>query len=310
MDMGEGEGIKIVLIGNCQARPIADFLQLRLQNVAVDVVGAHLYFGNEISRKSEEDFEAKVRKANLIFAMPLSEKYGKISASGLKSEMDRESIVFFPNIYFSGLHPDAIYLGELGSRLKGPIGDYHSKVALLGFLLGRSPIDTVLMYNEHTYHRLDFFSEVNRSLNELRRREQEVDVGVATIIENSLKDAPCFLTVNHPTAFLFVKFVDELIRFLELKNILKSAYPPLDHHLMQNPLSEAAVFPVYDEVAKFHRLNYSGGYTFKPPRNEKTATLISLSRLVEMEFEAFKSVPRRDIFKSIIASQLLEKWEG
>ena len=299
---------KAAVISNCQARPIADFLRVRLPDFSFEVVGVHLLRPDQIARNESDVLGRVTKDCDLVITAPLSGSYGALATDKLERSLERGHLVIVPNIYFSGLHPDLTYLGGLGQRLQGPIGDYHSKIAVAGFLSGMSVKKTCAMYNDRTYSKLEYYTEFQSSLSELRRREESVDFKVSDIIEENILQKPCFMTVNHPTSYLFSRFVDGLVQYMVSVGLVGDVYPPIDYHYRPNPLADAAIFPVFPEIADFHQLKYEGNYLFKAPRGNLEESVYDLEDFVEREYQAFDAIPPERLSAHPVAKRAMDLW--
>ncbi|MFQ6538970.1 MULTISPECIES: WcbI family polysaccharide biosynthesis putative acetyltransferase [Aphanothece] len=278
------------VIGNCQARAIADYLSIRFHDVSFETFGIHLIPPKEIQRKSIEFFDRARSCFNFVITAPLSPLYGALFIENQEAVLGQDKLIRIPSIYFSGLHPDLTYLGGPGGRTLGPLGDYHSKLALIGFLSGYSTLETIRLFNMDTYLKMEYHLEAETSLHQLKHREQKVDVPVSRIIEENFQRVPCFMTVNHPTSFLFTEYTDSLVEYITSRGIAKPSAPSLNYHFRPNPLSGAAIFPMYPEIAEINKTEYKGGYHFKSPEHKGKSRVFSLEEFIESEFKAFEKV--------------------
>lgn len=279
-----------------------------LPDVHFEPFGVHIVQPRNISEKSLEVYSRIRSEFDLVITAPLSDLYGPLSLSNLQNELSENRLITIPNIYFSGLHPDLTYLGGLGRCVQSPIGDYHSKLAIIGFLTGRSVSETCELYNLNDFLKLNYNEAVKDSFRELQHREKSLDVTVSDIIEDNFRHVPCFMTVNHPTSFLLSLFVERLSNFIKSRGIIDRIIPKLNYHFLPNPLAEAAVFPIYPDIASLNQLSFSGNYFFKSPRSEGFERVYSLCEFIRGEYSAFQDVGVEPLRSQAAIKNLLEEW--
>lgn len=182
--------LKIVLTGNCQARPLANLLSRFPDIQVIDVIILHLSNDGEVERH-QEIFSA----ADVIIAQQTIEKFSPQHLSSNKLRDNKKSIIW-PNIFFCGQQPFLKYITIPNQgRLIGPLSVYHD-VRMLNtwhqFKFGNS------LFKES--HDDEYAADIARkSLQELQEREQSCDISVSKKIENEWKSHRLFYTFNHPT---------------------------------------------------------------------------------------------------------------
>jgi hypothetical protein len=220
---------KIAFIGNCQVDTYCKLL--KSCDPGLDV------FAIEVWRLKPDEFESaknRLTGCELVITQPLSDYYGPLSLENLRT--NKEHILTIHNIYFRGYHPDCEYLGPAGNRLKSPIGDYHSSVTYEAFEKGHSSdkaIEGILNYPKDRVKRI--FDE---SLEELKRREIDIDVPVTNLVRSECGWS-YFYTFNHPTLELCSRYLKAIVEVLGLKLKLNTIADPLLDHTR---------FPIYPSV--------------------------------------------------------------
>jgi len=260
-----------VVISNCQAQPIKHALSLLCHGVRFDSFGVHLLPLINRDKLIEQFIQKVERQYDVVISVALGDAFGPLSVNQIKQTFASRNVILVPNFFFSGLHPDLTYLGDMGQRVVGPLSEYHSKLVLLGYVSGLSPEDTEALFNEEVYSRLGFFREYEKSLGESYRRDEQLSVTFSQEMEGLLKRELCFLSVNHPTSFLLSEFCSKLARELEARGIGEFANWPGGSATLVNYLAKNVIFPVYPEIVRYHNLGFSGSYLFKPAGTEDDA---------------------------------------
>ncbi|TLM80006.1 WcbI family polysaccharide biosynthesis putative acetyltransferase [Microbulbifer harenosus] len=243
--------MKIVLVGNCQARPLAKILQSLNEEVQItDVAIVHLLKSEQFS-----EFESAFDSADIIISQLVFDNYpcDFVRTSFLKNRFD-EKVITTLNLYFTGYTPDWFYIRIPGvGPLKGPMGDYQNRTIFESWKRGLSP-ELAVEHLESKGHNLQFFQSVTSSLEELRSRERIVDVKIAKHIEDTYLDERLFFTFNHPSTSLLVEYARRLMAVAgvpavkssmdHLPEMLNQFSPRVNPSLRANFLSSDAHFGV------------------------------------------------------------------
>jgi hypothetical protein len=238
------------------------------------------------------DFVAKTQACDVIITISLSDDFGPLSRKLVAKTFPGKPIIFIPNFFFSGLHPDLTYLGDLGQRVAGPLSEYHSKLAVLGYVAGLSAPQVEELFQYDVYKKVGFLDEFDRSIAEAHRRDAELTVTFGSEMESLLKQELCFLSVNHPTSFLLANFCSKLAKVLEQKGIAQATRWPIQPYSLVNFLAQNVVFPVYPEIATALGLLFPGSYLFKPTTTGDAAVnCFSLREYIRLELESLRGIP-------------------
>lgn len=210
LDLGKKS---FALIGNCQMSPLASLLESKSERVIIDkVISAHLYkhTGNKIYKTMEN--------ADFIVTQPISNKYEGINTALLK-EIYGKKVVTVPNLFFEGFHQDWTYIPIVnGNRLKGPLGDYHNKSVLEGFLKSFSIEKVYENYFSKEYNERNYSHILSSSLQELVYRERDIDIKMSDVVlEEARGGNECFHTFNHPNKHLLNIEAIRILSFLGIE---------------------------------------------------------------------------------------------
>jgi hypothetical protein len=268
------------------------------RDIRFDGFGVHLLAPGRRDEAIARFVEEARSKYQVVLAIPLSDDFGPLSASKLRDTFADLAVYTIPNLHFAGLHPDLTYLGGLGRRVTGPVGDYHSKLAIFGYLKGMSVAEAEALFCDSAYSRLGYYDVYAQSLAELERRDQALDVPFAAELAQLLKEDLCFLSVNHPTGFLLSRFCDKAASRLEAEGISRKIPWPRCPGVFINLLAQSAIFPIYPEIARFHALPYEGSYIFKPPTiGDTPVTCLDKAEFISAEFENLRTTVPEALMK-------------
>jgi hypothetical protein len=299
---------KAVVISNCQAQPLSAWLTLFSANTVFEVFSIHLL--KPQSRESEiAKFVDRAKlEYQLILTVNLSSEFGALETGKIAQTFYGLPVIRISNIYFSGLHPDLMYIGGLGKRVTGPLIDYHSKIAVHGYLRDLSIEKTTTLYTETTYCELRFYEEMSLSLETLKTRDSQVDIPISNLLPDYLQRALCFFSVNHPTSALLAPYCHHIIRSLAAQGLGSPSGVPLDSGLCADTLANNVIFPIYPEIAARHGIPWLGSYVFRLPNARSNP--VDLAHIIAAEFECFNTIGREVLMQSAQVKAVVRMFEG
>lgn len=210
--------MKIVVVGNCQSRPIATIIkQIAPSTEIIGVVVVHLATDKE---KSEN--LALYASADIIIAQLVADNYPcDYVRTKFLLEKFNGKIVVINNLFFKGYNPDWSYKRlNGGGLLKGPMGDYHNDGIFSSWAAGTSIQDTKELLYSDLY--LKKYNHVAlESLNELRLREQLSDISIVDFINEKMKQQRLFWSFNHPSNSLLELYTKKILDFIGVSIELK-----------------------------------------------------------------------------------------
>lgn len=201
---------KIVVVGNCQARPLAAAFEKLSDNVEVTTIAIVHLLKSEQFHQYCQYFE----QADVIVSQRVANNYpcDFVQTDFLKAKYGSKVVVIV-NLYFSGYNPDWCYIRMLGKGpLRGPMGDYHNKTILDSWKKGlNSEQASVLMLDFN--NNIPYSNEREQSLIELSSREANVDIKITDFIQKNMFQERLFFTFNHPSASLVVEYAKRILRY-------------------------------------------------------------------------------------------------
>ena len=268
-----------LLYGNCQIEPLQYILKNNSNFASnyqfIELEPVHLLTENDV-----EDLETKIARTDLFIYQLVSDNYQGIEQFGtdflcnsLPSEAKKIAI---PGAYFTGYHPATINLkdGE-GNKITEPC-DYHDVNLLYLFDRGKTVTETIAIIQEVDFYQAEYvFNNLQATLDELRRRETELDISISDFIIQNYQKQKLLHTINHPGVVLLNYLADEILELLEL---------PRSDKIPDYEVLDFTAFPIYPSVAKALKLDFE----ITPQYRIKGETL-SLKQAVELFFNFYRN---------------------
>ncbi|WP_158967012.1 WcbI family polysaccharide biosynthesis putative acetyltransferase [Paraglaciecola sp. L3A3] len=241
--------MRIVIVGNCQARPLKEIIEALGNDVTViSTPIVHL-----LKDEDEQSIDADMIEADIIVTQLIADNYPCkfIQTNKLKQKYPNK-IVTILNLFYSGYTPDWMYIRVPGKNtLKGPMGDYHNSTIVDSWLAGRTIHETAERLFDKQYNYDRYNKDVILSMNELSSREENVDVKIVDFIQSNLTSKRLFFTFNHPCLFLLVEYAMRILKKIGYPENLDSSNLQMNEPLSQfiPPLNSGVDFdfPVVKE---------------------------------------------------------------
>jgi len=221
-----------------------------------------------------------------MIAQPLlSPVFGGLAKDILKQQCDSHEmkVRFIHNIHFGATVPDCTYVGRMGARIKGPISDYHSRIVLNGFLAGLPESDCLAQLSGGNGFDLQAVWEV--SVQEIRAREENVDITFAEELFDHVRTRNSFHYFNHPRPEMLEAYAGKILtELLETPvSAMNSGVPDL--------LAIHGSWPVYGWVASGLGLPYSSG-AFAADFNKGS---MSLAEFIAASYRIYRGSPEDNL---------------
>jgi hypothetical protein len=222
--------MKVAIVGNCQARPIANILKVRMSSA--EMIGTIIV---HLSKSSEHCAHySMLDQADIIFSQLVSDSYhvSHVITNNLRSQFG-DRVISWPNIFFRGQCPDLVYARSTsGQNILTPLREYSLLRILSSWEMGQSVEECLRSLGEDNATQAREFSEISRvSLQALRHREANLDTKISDVIEEQKHERRLFFTFNHPTSFLLTKMAERLLGRVGLSfdaEMSKQLREPLD----------------------------------------------------------------------------------
>lgn len=232
-----------LLVFNCQTLGLANCIGMAAPGVQLD------YCDFPRFRKSPEELLQKISDYDLVITAPEFcqteyADFGKLAPTKL-----------VPIITFKAFHPDLcrVFVGE--SKLKGPLGDYHSALAVGAYVRGLSVADTLKLFNGKMFERLGYLDLWEQSKQRLLESFSAHGYDLAHAFRRwSSSSTPFMHSLDHPAIGCLRDVADCLVQAAGVGGETSALLP--HDNLLNGP-----VFPVYEEIAEHYSV--SGSYRFK-----------------------------------------------
>lgn len=236
---------KIVIIGNCQARPIATLLEKMSDRIKVTKVAiVHL-----LKSEQENEYKQAFEEADYIIAQLVAPNYPCefVRTDDLKDKYGNK-VTTIVNLFFKGEQPDWVYIrDEQHKSLMGPLYEYHNLTILKCWFAGKSVAETEKYLTNVEYNYLEFENERKKSFEQLRVKEGLVDVKICDFIENN---EHLFWTFNHPKNELLYEYAKNIFThiFNNKYNEVKSNKEPLGKVRLPSNIINKKVDYIFDDI--------------------------------------------------------------
>jgi len=226
--------MRIQVIGNCQARPLAALIEAATGFAAEPAIILHL------AKPEEAEAHRQVlAEADLILAQRTDPAFPVAHLrSGALKEAWPNTVTVWPNVFYGGEQPYLRYVTHARQgRVLGPMTEYHDLRVLRAWFADRRGIDFL---PECTAP--DFVSGyAEKALKTLQSRETDCDVTSADLIaaQGMPGTGPhLFWTFNHPTLWLLTQLCNRILDHVGLPQAsLEGMREPLNR--IQPPLGAA-----------------------------------------------------------------------
>lgn len=200
---------KVVVVGNCQARPIATLLEEMSEDIEVTKVAiVHL-----LKNEQELEFAPFFEDADYIIAQLVNDNYPcSFVRTKYLEEKYKNKVIKIVNIYSKKYFQHWFNLKKGDTTLSGPLDTYHNEI-----------IYNCWRENKSLKHTLDELIKSNnndsKSLDNLKSRESNSDVHISDILESFDKNS--FHIFNHPKNEIIELYVQRIL--IKIKSKIKDS---------------------------------------------------------------------------------------
>lgn len=180
---------KLLVVGNCQARPIGAILERSGLFELLPPITLHL-----ATAEDAETDQAKIKEADVVLAQKTANDFHRVDLrSSVLREKHNKALVW-PNVFYSGQQPYIRYFTHASEgRLLGPLEAMHDLRIFSRWLVSRGVVDEAIL-DESFANRV-----AESSLAQLKNREAGCDVTISEYLEREAKcSSLLFFTFNHP----------------------------------------------------------------------------------------------------------------
>lgn len=198
---------KVVVVGNCQARPIGALLEKMSDEIEVTKIAiVHL-----LKSDQQEDYRSSFEEADFIVAQLVSDDYACSFVRTIELEKKFSSkLIKIVNLFS---YKDTPYLRNLPKNLRisqAPFGDYHFPVVYEKWKAGINELEVIEQLNNWDTE----YDDDHGYLDQLKQRELQVSVAISDFIEGNTERL--FHTFNHPCNNLLLEYTKRILRTMSL----------------------------------------------------------------------------------------------
>lgn len=246
-EMG-GHGPRIAVIGNCQARGVAEAVRILAPGARVRLIPMGS-LGKDA--RGLEAFAATLAACDHVFCQPFPPGFFPEGGSdALRERLPRMRL--FPSLVFTAFHPDAVYVGDLASVARvrlvpSPLGTYHSAITLFGFLQGL-PAERILgLFRDEVFARLGYLDAWDIAAADLIASSRAIGFDLSAELLRWSRTGLFMHNINHPRLNVLGDIAARLLREagLEARPVAVEAYAP-------DALLDDAIWPIYPAVATLY----------------------------------------------------------
>lgn len=245
--------LRVAVVGGCQAEGLAEATRHLIPGAIVSAWHAGVH-----PPDAPELIVQKLKGYDLVLTQI-------VSGHGL-AELEIENLSkvhsnahFMPTFVFPGFHPDQSYAFDENGLISAVHSDFHSKIAVAGFLLGLSPERTLRLYNSLIFAELGYFEAFDAARLAIEAHMREAGFDVEGLITEWLGSIGSFMYMtNHPNVHILAHLCRQV--YIRLGLIPKTTALP---RIGKDHLGESFTWPVYPALAA--RVGAIGSFDFQRP---------------------------------------------
>ncbi|GJE61541.1 WcbI family polysaccharide biosynthesis putative acetyltransferase [Methylobacterium trifolii] len=298
-ETGRG-GPAIAVIGNCQARGVAQAMRLFAPESPVRFVPMGTL------KRDHGHMDGLVRLlAGHDHVFSQSFPQGLIPGGDITTLRTRDArLKLFPTVVFSAFHPDMVYAGRTEDLAalklaRSPLGQYHSAIALCAHRLGLSVTQTASLFRADVFARLGYLDHWDPSVRELVGLGASIGFGLEREVARWSRRGAFMHVINHPKAFVVADIARRLL--------IESGFAPQSVEIedyLGDELARDVVWPVYPPIAEAYGL--TGSYLFKEkPAGDAFPRLYDLHGFLAASFALYDASE-----PGALACARIDTWAG
>jgi len=260
-----------LIVFNCTNIGLANSLKLLAPDIEVESID----FGR--FRKDFSSWRQRLDTFDLILTAPHFVKNDCVDFSACAP------VRTFPVPYFDAYHPDLCYVGHGKEILKGPLGDYHSKIITAAYKNGVHRSRVQSLFRAPHYEAFGYFDRWTPARQSLLDGFSGVGIDLQPDFRRWSLHKQFMHSVNHPAIEVVYDIASALLTREGIAH-RRAGIVPHDN-LMNGP-----IYPVFDEIAE--HLSIAGSYLFKLPAQYRC---IDLPTFIDGSYDFLERYDRADI---------------
>ncbi len=243
-----------------------------------------------LARESPERHEASraAAAASHIVSHDVPAAYGALSTASLRAA--RRPLHLLPCFRFAGFHPDAVAISIDGSRVSGPTGTLHARIAAAAFLGGLPVPDAAALYNSLVFARLGYYAAFAAERARLLQTFAVYGYDLAPLFDVWLKPGCFMFDAERPRMRVLLDLARLLCARMGVAPDPAPQAAPSEATL-PNPLAGAPIHPLFPEIANRLGVSPEGNFRGPPQPGGGRPTLYSLDAYLAASFDSFRKIP-------------------
>lgn len=244
--------MRIGVIYNCQGEGVAAGLRALLPNEeVVDFIANRLPAGEA----ARQELASVLLTCDAVISSGFAQDWGPLADKSLRPRLKQYHVL--PVVAFTGFHPDQIYVrDDAGNPVQGPTGDYHSRIAVAGYLGGLDVAETVELYNKLAFRRLGYFDTFSQQSALLTEFFGKLNIDAIPLLRRWLTGG-CFMhAINHPKNNVLL----DIARAACARLRLVPARDEVDEALLGDALAKGPTHPVFLDIATAAHVAAEGAF--------------------------------------------------
>lgn len=261
---------KWLIVFNCTNIGLANSLKLMAPDLEVESID----FGR--FKKEYGSYRRRLDAFDLILTAPHFVKNECVDFSTVAT------VRTLPIPYFDAYHPDLCYLMRDKDVLKGPLGDYHSKIVVAAYKTGVPRTRVQSLFRASRYDAFGYFDRWMPAREALLTGYSALGLDLAQHFRHWSLHKQFMHSVNHPA----IEVVYDIAACLLAREGVDRRAGVVPHdNLMNGP-----IYPVFDEIAE--HLSITGSYLFKLPAQYRC---IDLPTFIDQSYDFLEQYRPSDI---------------
>ncbi len=208
--------MNLVYYTNCQYSGLDYFLKQQIHNLN----SIHIENYTLIKNKNKIPIDI-LKNSDIFIYQPINKNHGIYSTD---KSIPNNIMTYLPSkckiISFPYIYCDALWILIRPAEIDALIGSYDgiykyiNKEPIENLKSKGFSLDEVLeMYNQNSID-FDYKNRFNKSIEILKNKEEICDIKVSEFIKTNIKRHKLFLTQNHPTSYIFIHCVNQILLIL------------------------------------------------------------------------------------------------
>jgi tetratricopeptide (TPR) repeat protein len=248
-----------IIYANCQTRLLINYLK-KSEDFNKNYKIINIPLVQELLKTQKVIADEVISQVDLFIYQPVRKEHGDLSSEYTLNRLPSKAIsISFPSLYFKGYHPQECKNSCVHQKnLLYPWGMFpHGDTNIISLLKqGKTEKEIIkLISDENFYGNLSLISNVNSTLEEMRKREHEfnIDIQVSDFIQDNYKKHYLFYTPQHPSDVMGVYIVNQILSVL--------GFPIIDAHFIERQQEKVGILdtfqlPIYPSVVKNLELTF------------------------------------------------------